>query len=212
MPPIAAAKPKTTPPASRVQRYPASLVERVRLADGRSILVRPVLPQDAELQADFIRALSPLARYRRFHGPVVELSAPMLRHLCDVDYVSHLALIGIHIDRLGNEVQVAEARWVRCDPPADASIAEFAVSVADHWQGAGLGSQLLHMLIRSAAAAGLRELRGDVLVSNRPMYGLLLRNGWRLRGAPGDPDMLVARFDLVQAASAANEPFAVATA
>ncbi len=79
MPPIAVPEPKTNAPALLVQRYPASLVERVRLADGRSVLVRPVLPHDAELQADFIRALSPLARYRRFHGPVASRPATTSR-------------------------------------------------------------------------------------------------------------------------------------
>jgi acetyltransferase len=211
MPTIAAPKPQTTP-TFRVHRYPASLVERVRLADGRSILVRPVLPQDAELQREFIRTLSPLARYRRFHGPVVALPEPILRYLCEVDYVSHLALIGVHIDSDGSEVQVAEARWVRCEAPADASIADFAVAVADDWQGAGLGTQLLRMLIRSAAAAGLRGLRGNVLISNKPMYRLLLRNGWRLRGDPAEPDMLSAHFALARPKRAANEPFAAATA
>jgi acetyltransferase len=212
MPMITTPEPKAAAPTFRVRRYPASLIERLRLADGRSVLVRPVLPQDAELQRAFVRSLSPLARYRRFHGPLAELPEALLRELCEVDYGSHLALIGVHIDALGNEVQVAEARWVRHEAPGDPSIAEFAIAVADRWQRAGLGSQLLRLLIRSAAAAGLRQLRGNVLTSNPPMYGLLLRSGWRLRGVRGEPELLVARYDLAPARPAANETFAALAA
>ena len=41
------------PAVFRIHRYPAALIDRVRLADGRSVLVRPVLPQDSALQQVF---------------------------------------------------------------------------------------------------------------------------------------------------------------
>src|SRR5512139_3446924 len=56
-----------------VHRIPTALIETMHLNDGRSVLVRPVLPQDADLQQAFVRQLSPLSRRRRFHGPMVEL-------------------------------------------------------------------------------------------------------------------------------------------
>lgn len=196
--------------ARAIPRYPAAFVTRLRLADGRGVVVRPVLPGDTGLQRDFVRALSPLSRYRRFHGPVSELPEPMLRYLCEVDYVSHLALLATVLDERGDEVQVAEARWVRRRPPADASIADFALAVDDRWQGVGLGSQLLRLLLHSASAAGLRQLRGDVLARNPPMHSLLLRGGWQLRPDPDDPETVSAEFDLRRLQEAANDPLAEA--
>lgn len=198
-------------PPFPARHVPETGIERVRLADGRFVLVRPVLPRDTGLQRDFVRALSPLSRYRRFHGPVSELPEAMLRYLCEVDHFSHVALLATAHDEHGNEVQVAEARWVRREAPADSSIADFAIAVHDDWQGIGLGSRLLRMLIRSAAAAGLQQLCGDVLAGNPPMQSLLLRQGWQLLADADDPDVYIAQFDLARMRrDAANEPRAAA--
>ncbi|HQY27791.1 MAG TPA: GNAT family N-acetyltransferase, partial [Burkholderiaceae bacterium] len=101
------------PAMFRIHRYPAALIDRVPLADGRSVLVRPVLPQDGELQQRFVRALSPASRYRRFHSALSELPHATLAYLTQVDYASHLALLAETFDEQGGEIQVAEARYVR---------------------------------------------------------------------------------------------------
>ncbi len=191
----------------RIHRYPASLIDRVLLADGRSVLVRPVLPQDAELQQRFVRELSPMSRYRRFHSALNELPSTTLDYLTQVDYSSHLALLAETFDANGDEMQVAEARYVRRDAYGGASaqapgggIADFAIAVADTWQGAGLGSRLLAVLVAAARAGGVRRLEGSVLADNEPMRGFVRALGWRLRRDPSDARLVVAALDLEQAA------------
>jgi acetyltransferase len=184
----------------RIHRYPASLIDRVTLDDGRSVLVRPVLPQDAELQQQFVRALSPTSRYRRFHGPLRELSADTLDYLTQVDYRAHLALLAETFDADGEEVQVAEARWVlrvADGDGLDAGVADFAIAVADAWQGRGLGSRMLEALVRSARDAGVRRLEGSVLAENDPMRGLMRARGWHVRRDPAEAHLLVAWLDLL---------------
>ena len=48
-----------TEPRFRIHRYPTTLIDRVQQGDGRSVTIRPVLPQDAALQRAFVAALSP---------------------------------------------------------------------------------------------------------------------------------------------------------
>lgn len=190
-----------TPAMFRIHRYPAALIDRVVLADGRSVLLRPVLPQDSDLHQRFVRELSPTSRYRRFHSALSELSGSTLAYLTQVDYASHLALLAETFDERGGEIQVAEARYVRRLDEDEAHIADFAVAVADRWQGLGLGRHLLNALVASARNGGLRRLEGSVLADNEPMCALMHGLGWRLRRDPDDARLLVASLDLAPAAT-----------
>jgi len=187
------------PTMFRIHRYPAALIDRVPLADGRSVLVRPVLPQDGELQQRFVRALSPASRYRRFHSALSELPHATLAYLTQVDYASHLALLAETFDEQGGEIQVAEARYVRRSDASEAHVADFALAVADRWQGVGLGRHLLGALVDSARRGGVRRLEGSVLADNEQMRGLLRGQGWRLGMDPDDGRLLVAALDLAPA-------------
>lgn len=182
-----------------VHRIPTALIETMRLNDGRSVLVRPVLPQDADLQQAFVRQLSPLSRRRRFHGPLVELSPTTLRYMTEVDYRTHLALLAaVFVD--GVERQVAEARWVRrSDEP---ETADFALAVADDWQRSGLGTRLLRLLERSARDHGVQRLFGDVLHSNQPMIECMQRAGARLHPDPLDSSALGVEIHVTDSAAA----------
>lgn len=182
------------PAVFRIHRYPAALIDRVSLADGRSVLVRPVLPQDSALQQDFVRGLSAANRYRRFHSALRELPESTLEYLTQVDYASHLALLAETFEDGGCEVQVAEARYVLRDDADD--VAEFAVAVADGWQGQGLAKYLLGALAAQASASGLRRFEGSVLADNAPMRALMRSMGWQIRADPQDARLVVASVDL----------------
>ena len=182
-----------------VHRIPTALIETMRLNDGRSVLVRPVLPQDADLHQAFVRQLSLLSRRRRFHGPMVELSPSALRYMTEVDYRTHLAILAVvFVD--GVERQVAEARWVRRSDEPDT--ADFALAVADDWQRSGLGTRLLRLLERSARENGVQRLYGDVLHNNQPMIDCMRRAGARLRVDPLDASVLSVEIDATDGADA----------
>jgi GNAT superfamily N-acetyltransferase len=139
----------------------------VTLRDGSRVTVRPISPQDsAPLRAGFER-LSEESRYRRFLSPMQELSGPMLRYLTEVDHHDHEALVAVGAD--GTIVGVARSVRSRSDPQA----AEAAVTVADDWQGRGLGTALLGLLADRARAEGISRFTALMLETNREMLGLL---------------------------------------
>jgi GNAT superfamily N-acetyltransferase len=138
----------------------------VTLRDGTRVTVRPITPQDAEpLRAGFER-LSEESRYRRFLSPMNELSGPMLRYLTEVDHHDHEALIALAADR--SVVGVARSVRSRSDP----QVADVAVTVADDWQGQGLGTALLGLLADRARAEGIGRFTALMLATNRDMLDL----------------------------------------
>jgi len=74
---------------------------------------------------------------------------------------------------------IAVARYAPV--PGAPRVADVAVTVADEWQGRGLGTALLARLVARAAAEGHIALRASVLSVNRASIALLRRAGFRLR-------------------------------
>jgi acetyltransferase len=158
-----------------IHRYPAELIDVVRGSAGERIVIRPVLPQDAGLVQDFVRGLSPEARRNRFFRMLRELPAELLDRFTSIDYHDHLALLA-SVLREGEEVAIGEARYVVSGP----GVAEFALAVADEWQGQGIGRLLLARLECRAAAEGIALLFGKVLPSNKPMQKLARSRGFAI--------------------------------
>ena len=76
-----------------MQPYPAHLVQRLTLKEGSEVTVRPIRPEDAEIEQSFVRELSDESRYNRFMDTLRELSPRLLAHFTRVDYDRHMALI-----------------------------------------------------------------------------------------------------------------------
>lgn len=148
-------------------------VVEVELRDGSRALVRPIRPDDKERLRVGLAKLSPQSRYLRFHTPVVELTEEQLRYLTEVDFKDHVAWVAIDpyaIDEPGMGV----ARYVRLD---EETVAEAAITVADAYQGRGVGSLLLGILARSARENGIETFRSYVLSENTPMLRIFERLG-----------------------------------
>lgn len=185
-----------------VQPYPSHLVQRLTLADGTVATIRPIRPEDAGIEQEFVRNLSDESRYFRFRDVVRELSPHMLAQLTRVDYDRHLALIAV-TEHGGREKQIGVARYVL---DADRSRCEFAIVVADDWQRKGLGSRLMEALMAAARAAGMREMYGEVLAGNRKMIEFAARLGFQARVDESDPSVLRVEKTFGRSSSSSREP------
>jgi acetyltransferase len=167
----------------------AAFDDAIELADGRLVEVAPVHPRDASAEQDFVGALSLTSRYRRFHFGLRELSPEQSRAMTEIDQHHHVAFVARPV---GDDTIVADARYVL---RADSADAEFAIAVADDWQGAGLGRELLERLAAHARRDGVQRLFGDVLWGNPAMLALVRSLGATLRRVPGDATVVRAEFD-----------------
>lgn len=174
------------------QPYPRHLARKVTLADGTALTIRPIRPQDAQIEAEFVRNLSEESRYYRFMDTLRELSPQMLSHFTHVDYDRHMAFIAVTGEGT-RETEIAVARYIVTD---DGTGCEFAIVVADAWQRKGVGTLLMRTLIETASARGLRKMFGEVLTGNRKMLELMQRLGFQLTRDPGDPHLMRAEIRL----------------
>ena len=160
--------------------YPAHLIASWPLGIAHSITVRPIRPEDIDLETDFARKLSKETRYNRFLGGGVRLTPELLEKFTRIDFSRDMALIASATIE-GAETAIGVARYARL---ADDVICEFAITVADAWQGCGVGRKLLAMLVDSARGHGLRQIIGDVLATNTPMLHLARSQGFRIERHP----------------------------
>jgi GNAT superfamily N-acetyltransferase len=143
-------------------------VRTAALHDGELILVRPMTEADEGLLEAAFASLSEDARYKRFLTPKPVLSHAEAHYMCCVDHHDHEAYCAIDP---GSGDLVAEARYIRCtDRPG---VAEFAITVADAWQGRGLGTILLARLVERAREEGIDRFYVLMLASNHEMLGLM---------------------------------------
>jgi RimJ/RimL family protein N-acetyltransferase len=154
----------------------------LRLNSGKSLTVRFVEPQDAEILQDYFRSLSVGSRYSRFLGAMSELPQSELGHFIHAGEDDRFSVIAIMmID--GAETIVGEARY---GFEGDTGNFEFGLSVDDRWQGQGIGSALLRNLECRAAALGAGRLFGDTLRSNEAMIALARKSGFAFSPTPND--------------------------
>ena len=151
------------------------MIEEVVLRDGTDAFVVPLQRTDrAALVAEY-ETLSPESRRRRFLAPVRHLSDAMLEHLVDdVDGVDHVALVLCVETSPGVYDPVALARMVRYADVTDA--ADLAVTVKDEWQGRGVATVLLEVLMRRRPA-GVDRIVTEVLQDNPASLAMLRRLG-----------------------------------
>lgn len=151
------------------------MIEQVTLRDGTDAFVVPLERTDrAALVAEF-ETLSPESQRRRFLAPVRHLSDTMLDHLVDdVDGVDHIALVLCAETSPDVYDPVALARMVRYADVTDA--ADLAVTVKDEWQGRGVATVLLEVLMRRRPA-GVDRIVTEVLQDNPASLGMLRRLG-----------------------------------
>jgi acetyltransferase len=175
-----------------IHPYPVELAGDVTLRDGTTLHLRPIMPEDAELERAFVAGLSEQTRYFRFFYRLHELTPAMLARFTQVDYDRELALVAVEQAPAGPRF-VGVARYI-CNP--DLESAEFAVVVADAWQARGVGHVLMQKLIESARSRGLRRFEGAVLRNNAKMLRFVGSLGFKTHEDRGDPEQVIAVLNL----------------
>jgi acetyltransferase len=175
-----------------IHPYPAHLVKKIQLNDGTDIVIRPIRPEDAEIEAKFVRDLSDESKYFRFMSSLRELSQEMLVRFTQIDYHNEMALIAVTSTGSGED-QIGVVRYVT---NLDKTSCEFALTVSDKWQGRGIAHHLMRNLMEVARDRKLERMEGKVLSNNRRMLELVTSLNFSIANDPEDVTVKVVEAQL----------------
>ncbi len=147
------------------------------LQNGVNVVFKPIECADKEPFKEFFKSLSPASVHFRFFGIIKELPNEAVERFCDLDYSQEMAIVAMPKD--GRIVAVARLEVAK-------KAGEFALVIADAWQGLGLGLELLRYLVGIARDYGLVELHCFVSSDNLRMIALAEKVGLKLKSSEGD--------------------------
>jgi GNAT superfamily N-acetyltransferase len=150
--------------------YPREFERSARLADGREVFIRPIVPDDADDLAEAIETADPETLRRRFMGSAPPVTPAVLEYLTVVDYVTRFALVARDAVT-GRGVAVG-----RYEALGDGS-AEIAIAVDPGWRRIGLAMILVDLLAEAALDRGIDSFTASYLADNLPVAALLAEAG-----------------------------------
>ena len=170
-------------PRFAVLPYPREWERTITRADGKQALVRPVRPEDEAMFRAFFDKVSQDDLRLRFFQAVKDFSHEFIARLTQLDYARQMALAAIDPETgemLGAVRLVSDANYDR---------GEYGIMVRSDLKGAGLGWQLMQVMIELAGWLGLNMIEGQVLRENTTMLSMCRNLGFNV--APDPDDMTV---------------------
>ena len=151
------------------------------LQDGSEVTIRAMRPDDKERLVKAFGDLQPQTIRTRFFYPKKTLTEDDLRWLDEIRHGNHVGLVAT-VPSGCEELVIGEGSYVVLGRTA-----EIGFTVADAWQGAGIGSWLLQHLAGIARDQGVGEFEAYVLQENAPMLAVFRRSGFPMttRSAEG---------------------------
>jgi RimJ/RimL family protein N-acetyltransferase len=146
--------------------YPSGIAFTQTFKGNLTVQFRAIKPSDEEEMRRLFYRFSDKAVYYRYFSPVKTMPHGKMQEYVNVDYRTAISIVGV-IKEAGGERVVAEARYVRLK---DRPYADVAFVVDEAYQGRGIASFLLEMLIRIAKErGGIEGFTADVLADNKGM-------------------------------------------
>jgi len=158
--------------------YPKELEELIQLRNGRTILLRPIRPEDEGTHKEFDLAMSKEDRYKRYFAELPHFSHEQLAHQTQIDYNREMAFIATAPNSLGVYYTLGVVRAIFA---VDGQTAEFAMAVRSDEKQQGLGTLLLEKMLRYCKSKNLQTLNGITMLENSGMANLARKLGFHVK-------------------------------
>ncbi len=177
-----------------IHPYPHELTERYLTTNGVYITIRPIRPEDAVMEKDFVHRLSKHTKYFRFMQALQELTPEMVVRFTQIDYDREMAFVAVS-DHESLPKELGVGRYLM-NP--DGQSVEFALVVSDDCQRMGIGTRIMKALMHSAKSKGVSFFEGEVLAINGPMLALTKKLGFTTSAIADDIEVVRVVKDLRQ--------------
>ncbi len=165
-----------------ISPYPEKYKTFWKLRNGRTVLLRPIKPEDEPMWLEMLRnASEETIRYRFFETMKVPLAHEFSARYTNIDYDREIAVVA----ELEEDGQRKMLGAVRLFVEPDGKTGEIVFAVTDPWQGQGLGLKLVDYIIEISKDKNLETIHAVMLQDNYRAIGLMKEMGFNLE-FPGD--------------------------
>ncbi|RMG75407.1 MAG: bifunctional acyl-CoA synthetase/GNAT family N-acetyltransferase [Bacteroidetes bacterium] len=159
-----------------IRPYPKEYITSYTLQDGREAVLRPIRPEDEPMEEEMFTKFSEQTQYFRFFEFIPQVTHSMLIRFTQIDYDREMAIIA-ELEEDGRKVMAGVARIVA---DITRNSAEFAIVIADPWQGQGLGNRMTDYILEIAAKMQIKTVYANILKQNVKMVHILKKRGFRI--------------------------------
>lgn len=153
------------PPPAKDLMFIEEYKSRIKLKNGKTMSVRPLLPSDEIAYRNFLYSLEERTIYYRFFHNIHVFTRQMAqKHWANLDYRKNISLVGV-VRYKGDKQIMAMGTYAEVDTEQ----AEVAFMVREDFQGMGIASYLLQELEQIALKNGYRVFHATVLPENAAM-------------------------------------------
>ncbi len=161
-----------------ISPYPKELITKFTLDSGKKVLIRPISPEDEQLEAEMFKRFSKSTQRHRFFHLIKNITHEMLQRYTQIDYDREIALVA-EIEENKKKKMAGVVRLV-ADPYNET--AEFSVVVADPWQGKGLGNNFTDYILDIARKRGIKKVWAKFLSDNEKIKNIFEKRGFKITG------------------------------
>ena len=163
-----------------ISPYPIKYIETWTTKDDQTVTLRPIRPEDEDMEKELLAGLSEETQRYRFFEPLKDITHELLIRFCNIDYEREMAFVAEY-DAGGKKRIVGVSRLII---NADQQNAEYAVLVADDFTGRGLGLKLSDKIVGFAKEKNIKKVYAVTLADNRRMKALGRKLGFVTKDAP----------------------------
>lgn len=176
-------------PPLAIRPYPAQYITSWKLRNDAPVTIRPIRPEDEPMVIAFHRTLSESSVHFRYFSMLKlesRIAHERLRRICFNDYDREIALV-VERSRRGAREILGIGRLSKLHGLNEA---EFAIIISDQWQGRGLGTRLLALLVQIGREEKLERIIAHILPANSAMQQVSRKCGFTLSYRPDDEEWM----------------------
>jgi len=161
--------------------------------NGTRLFIRPLKPTDEDMMKELFYSFSEKTIHQRFMS--TRVIQPRFERMSQVN-VDYDATMGFGVFR-GTDEKMEMVAMCSYEYDVKTSTAEVSFAVRDSWQGKGLGTYMLDLLIKVGKSRNIKTFTAEVLATNVGMLNLFYRTGLDVN-AKLEEDVYVVSFNLVK--------------
>jgi acetyltransferase len=159
-----------------IRPYPKEYINNMKTPLGKEFTLRPIKPEDEQLEKEMIEKFSKQTQKFRFLGEVKKITHDMLVQYTNNDYDRELGLAA-EITENGKKKFIGVVRIV-INPYENS--AEFTIAIADPWQKKGFANPMMDYMLEITKRKGIKKIYGYFLEDNHIMRQMFEKRGFKI--------------------------------